>query len=556
MVTLWTQIMDIPLSPEQAQLLPEYQEKWRQIALSTEPIDLAQATEAVKNAYRVNGFKEPQIYLYASPFAGMTKVVELSNESENLGEGLYWRSENQGILLQYGDFPGADPKLLSEHREQIRQPLDNISKLFRPLEQHLRDSHPYRPLGLFNNHISTGALAADYCHWEFGLSVLNWAHNSEQWETTTTLLESCGWVMPFEKVCVICDRPSKILVDDLQRLHAIGEPAITFRDGYSIYVHHGVLLDNERKVLTLENYAKTRKPQLRQAIVEQIPVDQLPIGWLLAEPNWAVFEVLLAKLGNQRISPTLAVESIGLSDELLIRDVGPMLWLLHSVTENRDDPHIQQAIDATRSANGTALETLNALRARLQADALGRIMIWLESNAPSSAAAFAPGLHPEELHSKLEALPFKLPQEVHDLYCWHDGTDQDSYHCLFDNQSFMPLEVAIECAGYLNDVDFGADRPQNGDPTYLFPIFNLEKDCYAVAGNVNITATSPVYQVSDGFDISLAFNSLTGMLLTIAAAYEAGAYTVDNEGDVELSDDELFREISHKYNCKPTGNLF
>jgi hypothetical protein len=69
MVPLWTQIMGTPLSPEQAQILPEYQEKWRRIALSTEPINPAQAAEAVKNAYRINGFQEPKVYICGSPYA-------------------------------------------------------------------------------------------------------------------------------------------------------------------------------------------------------------------------------------------------------------------------------------------------------------------------------------------------------------------------------------------------------------------------------------------------------------------------------------------------------
>jgi hypothetical protein len=36
------------LTPEQEALLPEYRDKWRKIALSTEPIDRQQATEAIK----------------------------------------------------------------------------------------------------------------------------------------------------------------------------------------------------------------------------------------------------------------------------------------------------------------------------------------------------------------------------------------------------------------------------------------------------------------------------------------------------------------------------
>jgi hypothetical protein len=544
--------MGTPLSPAQAQLLRQYQKKWRRIARSTEPIDPAQATEAVKNAYRINGLEEPQIYLYGSPFAGMEKVVELSHESENLGEWLYWWAI-RGIVD--ADFSTVDVTILSEHREEIRQSLNDIAPLFWPLEEHLQDSLSYRPLGLFNNHISTGKLAAECCHWEFGLSVLNWEHNPEKWAAAATLLASCGWIMPFEKVCVVCDRPSKILVDDLQRLHAIGEPAIAFRDGYGVYVHHGVLLGDDRTALTLQDYIEEPKPQLRQAIVEQTPVEELPLDWLLHETHWAVREALLSKLGQQRIAPMLEIASTGLSDELLVSDLGPLLWLVHSVLENRDNPHIQRAITAMQSSNGTDIEKVNRLREILMADALERIMMWLESNAPSSAAAFAPGLQPEAIRSTLEALPFKVSQEVHDLYCWRNGTEQHTLHRFFYDFVFRSVEDAVACAGYMNE-EFKEIRQLEGDLTYLFPIFDLEKDYFVVAGNSMAMAISPVYMTDCIDPTSLAFNSLTVMLLTIAEAYESGVYTVDPEGDVECSNTELFGEIARKYNVDPTGRLF
>jgi hypothetical protein len=575
--------MGTPLSPEQTKRLEEYQAKWLRIALSTEPIDPSQATDAVKNAYRINGFKEPQIHLCGSPYAGMQKLVELTSELGDLGEGL-----NQEIQL-HNEWCLTHQEQLSEYQGEITRPLGHILYLFRPLELDLQAHLLYRPQSelsayplpqaenstedplelyaqfmqdacamppsLFYNRISTDSLADAYCGWEFGFSVLNWAHSAEKWAASVALLASCGWVMPFEKVCVICDRPSQILVDDLQRLHAIGEPAIAFRDGYGVYVHHGVLLDNGHTALTIQDYIEEPKPQFRQAIVEQTPVEELPLDWLLHETHWAVREVLLSKLSQQRIAPMLEIASIGLSDELLVSDLGPLLWLVHSVLENRDNPHIQRAIDAMQSSNGTNLEKLNILRKTLMTDALNRIMTWLESNAPSSAAAFAPGLEPEALRLTLDALPFKLPQEVHDLYCWRNGTEQHMLHRLFYDFVFRPLEDAIACAGYMNE-EFKEIRQLEGDLTYLFPIFDLEKDYFVVAGNSTSISISPVYMTDCIDPTSLAFNSLTAMMLTIAEAYESGVYTVDAEGDVDCSNTDLFGEIARKYNVDPPGRLF
>jgi hypothetical protein len=579
--------MGTPLSPEQTLLLKECQEKWLRIALSTEPIDHEKAREAVKQAYQVNGFTEPKIYVLGSPFAGMQKIAEFSDDLEALGKGL-----NQEIH-RHNEWSFACQAEVSEYiSAQITQPLSHLSLLFRPLGRDLEETLLYRPKsehppyqfpqpgdseesmlyqydrfmqavcamprGLFYNTISTGSLADSYCRWDFGFSILGWEHSAEKWAASSALLENGGWIIPFEKICVVCDRPSKLFADDLNRLHAVGEPAIAFRDGYRIYVHHGELLGNDLTELTPQDYSDDLKPLLRQAIVEQTPVEILPMGWLFQESNWAVRQLLLGKLGHQRVSSVLQIESIGFSGELSVGDLDSMLWLVRSLVENRDDLHIKSAIAAVQSLDTPDINKLGAIRETLLIRSLERIMVWLEANAPSSAAAFAPGLQPEQIRSKLDALPFKISEEVYDLYCWRDGTDREIHQGLFIYHAFMPLEVAIEYAGYINEDDWDTNRQIEGEPKYLFPIFDLEGEYLAVVGSdTGIAATSPVYHFgSDCGDVSLAFNSLTAMLLTISEAYEMGAYTIDTRERVEWSDIALFGEISRKYNVDPTAKLF
>ncbi|NEQ22758.1 MAG: hypothetical protein F6K28_26980, partial [Microcoleus sp. SIO2G3] len=54
-------------TPEQESLIPFYQDKWRNIALSTEPINRKKATSAVKEAYALMGLSEPKILFIDSP---------------------------------------------------------------------------------------------------------------------------------------------------------------------------------------------------------------------------------------------------------------------------------------------------------------------------------------------------------------------------------------------------------------------------------------------------------------------------------------------------------
>lgn len=77
----------------------------------------------------------------------------------------------------------------------------------------------------------------DYC-----ISVLDCNHDIKIWNTYQQLMKNTGVILPFEKTCIVCDRPTHLCLDKEERLHAEGKPAIQFRDGFSIYSHHGLKL--------------------------------------------------------------------------------------------------------------------------------------------------------------------------------------------------------------------------------------------------------------------------------------------------------------------------
>lgn len=75
---------------------------------------------------------------------------------------------------------------------------------------------------------------------DYAISVLNVIYNPEQWEVYQSLVSHCGWTFPYEGICLVCERPTKLSFDSDYRLHAEGEPAIEFADGYRLYYQHGV----------------------------------------------------------------------------------------------------------------------------------------------------------------------------------------------------------------------------------------------------------------------------------------------------------------------------
>ncbi|BAY26955.1 hypothetical protein NIES2100_67710 [Calothrix sp. NIES-2100] len=65
------------------------------------------------------------------------------------------------------------------------------------------------------------------------------------WEVFQKLVKSCGWIIPFETICLVCDRPSQFLFNSENILHAEGEAAVKFSDGNGLYSYHGVTLPME-----------------------------------------------------------------------------------------------------------------------------------------------------------------------------------------------------------------------------------------------------------------------------------------------------------------------
>ena len=71
------------LTPEQEALIPEYQEKWKRIYLSTQPIEQNRAKAAVQGAYAVMGKPEPEVIFCSSPRAALDRLqahIETSQE--------------------------------------------------------------------------------------------------------------------------------------------------------------------------------------------------------------------------------------------------------------------------------------------------------------------------------------------------------------------------------------------------------------------------------------------------------------------------------------------
>ncbi|MEP0857248.1 DUF6745 domain-containing protein [Trichocoleus sp. DQ-U1] len=267
------------LTPQKEALIPVYREKWRKIALSTEPIDRGKATEAVINAYNSIGKKAPEIIFSDSPYAALkTFSAKITKQPKRaLNEQLRfqpWHQMEEQISSQIIENDLND-KLWGGLERQLWGGLER--QLFKQLIKQLgsKVNHKYIPPEVW---------ACGGSNFDFYISVLNCTYEQSKWSVFQSLVKNCGWILPSEEIAIVCDRPRILSFDNQQRLHAEGAPAIQFADGYSLYAYHGVTLP--------EKYGKLHP-------------NQWEAQWIIDEDNAELRRVLIQGIGYERIAQEL-----------------------------------------------------------------------------------------------------------------------------------------------------------------------------------------------------------------------------------------------------------
>jgi hypothetical protein len=231
------------LTPKQETLIPVIQQKWRAIALSTEPIACKTASVAVKAAYAAIDLAEPSVLFCASPYAALSLLE--SYLSHQWGSCLKLELElglSSQLWLQLSS--QLSSQLQSQLWLQLRCQLwDELwSRLWSKLWLQLSSQMGGPLLGPPDTCIQPGLWAASASLYDFCISVLSCQAQPQIWEVFQSIVKHCGWIYPYEKIALVCDRPIKLAFDREQRLHAQGEAAMQFADSYSLYSYHGVAL--------------------------------------------------------------------------------------------------------------------------------------------------------------------------------------------------------------------------------------------------------------------------------------------------------------------------
>ncbi|MBD2486850.1 hypothetical protein H6G77_04645 [Aulosira sp. FACHB-615] len=345
------------LTEEQEAMIAIYRDKWRRIATSTEAINHEKVAAVINAAYAVSNYPEPEILFYSNPLIAIQKVLAIKNFKDYLGLNIHIKFLKRVVEhIKHGINQQLEYQLFIRLRNQIQFP----EFPYYPTASHPKISYfPYGITQLIEQQLITDidqceieftdflhltqplTRTAEWAIWgcmlDFCISVLAINYDKKKWQVFQDLIQYCGFISKYEKVCLVCERPCKVSFDQENILHAEGEAAVQFSDGYNIYAYHGVRLP--------EKYG-------------ELSPTQWSAKWLLEEKNAELRRVLIQGIGYSRIIEELQAVELDIWEEYTLFkinsdiDVEPIYLLkmtcpsTQRINVLRVPPDIQSAKDA------------------------------------------------------------------------------------------------------------------------------------------------------------------------------------------------------------------
>jgi hypothetical protein len=206
------------LTPEQEQLMAVYRDKWIKIGLSVEPADIGSSEKAILELYKEAGLTPPEKFVWVDSPREAQKVIK-----EIQGDG------------------GKDMR--------------------------------------FDSNFFSGQHDAAWCGWvNFYDEVLHIEFSEEDRRRFTLFQEvaqSCNWWWPYEKVCIVSDRPKSVSMQN-NVIHNEAGPAIEFRDGFKVWAIEGVRVTEQivmsPDTLTVDQIQKETNLEVQRIMTQRYGV--------------------------------------------------------------------------------------------------------------------------------------------------------------------------------------------------------------------------------------------------------------------------------------------
>jgi len=94
------------------------------------------------------------------------------------------------------------------------------------------------------------------------------------------LAKSCGWCYTFENTVFVCEKPNEIHLNDNKQLHHNSKMALTYSDGYGLYMLNGVnvpkyLVETPAEKLSMDFYKKEKNADVKAEFIRKYGMDRM-----------------------------------------------------------------------------------------------------------------------------------------------------------------------------------------------------------------------------------------------------------------------------------------
>lgn len=178
-------------------------------------------------------------------------------------------------------------------------------------------------------------------------------------------------------------------------------------------------------------------------------------------------------------------------------------------------------------------------------EALEKLVEVFEDRGISMRPHLRPGLTRAQVQATLSSLGLTPPEELYQLYEWHDGVDlANAPKRLFAEQQFLPLSEAIQEHVYL--LKYNSEVTTSINLSQCFPIAFFEGDYDTIYCDSNLVEglQHPVINIYDA--ITVRYENVARMAQTVAEWYVSGIY--DDPPLVEDVNGTLRRAIRERLN--------
>ena len=245
------------LTPEQEARLPEWREKWLEIGLSCEPLAFDAAKKAASKAYLAAGLTPPQTWLrFSSPVGAAIGLFAWAQVGDQVWDQVW---------TQVGDQVGD--QVWAQVGDQVRDLV--WAQVWAQVGAQVGDQ-------VYGSHDASWLSFYHFLYTVMGLESV------QPLTGMFELAQVCGWWAPYQNVCALQDRHSELYRDPMGRLHNENGPAVLYRDGWGVYVWHGVRVPQQviEAPNTLEPHQITDESntEIRRIMLERFGYDKYLAG--------------------------------------------------------------------------------------------------------------------------------------------------------------------------------------------------------------------------------------------------------------------------------------